>query len=368
MVVSQLLLPLRSLKTRARAAGRRGSSNDGWSDGPDDEAGSVAAGVSLAARRCVCCGSKVTYPAAAGRFRCTVCETVNDLTAVARTETVLGADGRAEERACRAPPPLTLGRLRAGVQAFRRHPEKHGLLEAMLYESFANWDVLNASFPSGGSVTADDPAMAVADVHAAYKIILALPPPFIRAMMSGTEQVLRRPGRPLAAHGDIRYLAIILENPLLLQQSFPQEASYHHHLAKSIVGILANLPGAVHYALVLWLAQHGAAALGRKVLLVNQFIAYRVQKYDRARRRDAHRTAAHPPLTAYTAQSCQTELPAFRRQRSVTNAPLHCDHLRLAAGATRHARERSNTDSCIPSAAHTSLAGPAETPAGAPPS
>ncbi|KAJ2713235.1 putative E3 ubiquitin-protein ligase [Coemansia spiralis] len=361
MVVSHLLSPLRTLKTRAAAGGRRGSSgsNDGWSDGPDDAAAAAATGNGSssikATGQCVCCGSRVTYPAGAGCFRCTVCDTVNDLAAVGRTEKVVGEDGQAVQRACRAPPPLTLGRLRAGVQAYRRHPEKHGLLEAMLFESFGNWDVLNASFPSGGSsVSADDPAIALADVHAAYATILALPAPFIRAMMSGTEQVLRRPGRPLAGHEDIRYLAIILENPLLLQQSFPQEASYHHHIVKSIVGTVANLPGPVHYALVLWLAQHSRASLKRKTVLVNQFIAYRVQKYDRARRRDPRRPGPHHlPLTAaYTAQSCQTELPAFRRQRSSTNAPLHSDHLRLAAGATRHARGRSNTDSCIALVAH----------------
>ncbi|KAI9471727.1 hypothetical protein BX667DRAFT_471584, partial [Coemansia mojavensis] len=209
---------------------------------------------------CFSNGSKVTYPDSVSCFKCTVCTTINDLKELVRTEKST-EDGQVVVRPRVPPPPLTLDRLRAGVQAYKRHPEKHMLLEAMIRESFGNWDV-----------------------HAAYKLILSLPPPFIRAMMSAIEQTLRRPGRPLTKLEDIRYLLIIIENPLLMQQSFPQESSYHHHIVKSIVGSLANLPNRVHYSLVLWQSQQGRSSLKRKVQLVNQFISYRVQKYDRALR------------------------------------------------------------------------------------
>ncbi|KAJ1719356.1 putative E3 ubiquitin-protein ligase, partial [Coemansia biformis] len=221
MVVSHLLSPLRTLKTKARAVGKSSSGSiDGWSDGPDDDGGGngpagggtdeAAPGQCMAVGLCLCCGSKVSYPDTVACFRCTVCDTINDLKELVRTEKVV-EDGRLVSRPRRPPPPLTLGRLRAGVQAYKKHPEKHSLLEAMIYESFGSWDVLNVSFPSGTDMSADDPAIAFAEVHSAYKTILALPPPFIRAMMSGIEQVLRRPGRPLKAREDIRYLVIIME-------------------------------------------------------------------------------------------------------------------------------------------------------------
>ncbi|KAJ2420536.1 putative E3 ubiquitin-protein ligase, partial [Coemansia sp. RSA 2524] len=142
-------------------------------------------------------------------------------------------------------------------------------------------------------------------------------------------------------------------NPLLMQQSFPQESSYHHHISKRILGSLANLPNRVHYSLVLWLSQQSRSSLKRTVQLVNQFISYRVQKYDHARRRNNNNKLANVgalvPMTTYSAQSTQRELPAFQRTRSNTNA------LTTAARGTRHNRMRSNTDSRISLTAHRPL-------------
>ncbi|KAJ2847360.1 putative E3 ubiquitin-protein ligase [Coemansia brasiliensis] len=358
MVVSHLFSPLRTLKNKARGrgSGRRGSSSESttsneddvlWSDDQspvdksDDKSRSMVTGL------CFCCASKVTYPDSVSCFKCTVCTTINDLKELIRTEKST-EDGQVVVRPRVPPPPLTLDRLRAGVQAYRRHPEKHMLLEAMIRESFGNWDVLNFSFANGKPVSTEDPGIMFSQVHAAYKLILSLPPPFIRAMMSAIEQILRRPGRPLNKLEDIRYLLIIIENPLLMQQSFPQESSYHHHIVKSIVGSLANLPNRVHYSLVLWQSQQGRSSLKRKVQLVNQFISYRVQKYDRARNRAAAEANAQPsvpPTTTYSEQSNQQELPAFQRIRSNTNAQSR-------TATTRHNRMRSNTDSRILMGAH----------------
>ncbi|KAJ2515057.1 putative E3 ubiquitin-protein ligase [Coemansia sp. RSA 1939] len=384
MVVSHFFSPLRTLKKKAarKASGSQSSVGDVGSSGSDDNSSSNtdkrpsahensnsngsssakkdndAEAKSLVSGLCLCCNRRVTYPASVSCFKCTVCDTINDLQATKRMEKVVGGDGSVASRARMPPPPLTLERLRAGIHAFRRHPEKQVLLEAMLRESFGNWDVLNVSFPA----SADDAAgIAIDEVRAAYQLVLALPAPCIRAMMGGIEQLLRRPGRPLRQKSDVRFLLIVLENPLLMQQTFAHEASYHHRIAKSAVGILANLPPHVHYALVLWSSQHGRSALRRRIALVNQFISYRVQKYDRARRRNqaqhALRTAAsNNPLTAYSSRSNQTELPAFQRTRSVTNAqpPLPPSASSGAAGlvmaadrATKHARMRSNTDSRV---------------------
>ncbi|KAJ2449596.1 putative E3 ubiquitin-protein ligase [Coemansia sp. RSA 2336] len=349
MVVSHLFSPLRTLKNKARGrgSGRRGSSSGSSTSNEDVLWSDDQSPADKSDDKSMVTGRKVTYPDSVSCFKCTVCTTINDLKELVRTEKST-EDGQVVVRPRVPPPPLTLDRLRAGVQAYKRHPEKHMLLEAMIRESFGNWDVLNFSFSSGKPPSADDPGIAFAQVHAAYKLILSLPPPFIRAMMSAIEQTLRRPGRPLTKLEDIRYLLIIIENPLLMQQSFPQESSYHHHIVKSIVGSLANLPNRVHYSLVLWQSQQGRSSLKRKVQLVNQFISYRVQKYDRARNRaaaEANTQASALPTTTYSEQSNQQELPAFQRVRSNTNAQSRIT-------TARHNRMRSNTDSRIFMSAH----------------
>ncbi|PIA15065.1 hypothetical protein COEREDRAFT_16390 [Coemansia reversa NRRL 1564] len=363
MMVSHFFSPLRTLTKKARGNGPMGrkTSNNGsfsnstWSDEVDDDEegrelttnGADKSQHGMATGLCLCCGSKVLYPETVTCFKCTVCNTINDLETLIRSEKVI-EDGQLITRTRTPPPPLTLDRLKAGVQAYKKHPEKHRLLEAMIRESFGNWDVLNFSFSSDNKVSTEDPGITFAQVHAAYKIILTLPPPFIRAMMNGTEQILRRPRRPLKKPEDIRYLLIILENPLLLQQSFPQESSYHHHIVKCILGSVANLPTRVHYALVLWLSQNSRSAFKCKVRLVNQYISYRVEKYDRVKRRNREQqhTQQHA-LTSYSSQSAQTELPAFQqRMRSNTGAQQLTAQM-SDARLGRHNRMRSNTDSRI---------------------
>ncbi|KAJ2888391.1 putative E3 ubiquitin-protein ligase [Coemansia asiatica] len=357
MVVSQFFSPLRTLKNKARSARHSLDLSSEEDDEPTTTAPTRDPSTHKPTRplttgTCLCCGSKVSFPPTVSCFKCTVCDTINDLRPLVRTEKISSGGNNQEVSRQRVPPPppLTLDRLKAGVMAYRRHPEKQSLLEAMLRESFGNWDVLNFSFVVDGGVDVDE-------VHAAYKIVLALPPSFIRAMMSGIESILRRPGRPLLNSSDIRYLLVILENPLLLQQTFPQESSYHHHIVKSMVGTLANLPNKTHYDLVLWLSHQSRSSIKRKVLLVNQFITYRVQKYDRARRRNKE-TKATVPLTSYSEQSTQTELPAFQRTRSATNAPLpQPRNHQPGAGIVRgrpggHNRMRSNTDSRISLSSH----------------
>ncbi|KAJ2865667.1 putative E3 ubiquitin-protein ligase, partial [Coemansia erecta] len=355
MVVSHFLSPLRTLKNKKKEARKTSSSSSSSSSvgdagsaagaGNRDEQGPAKDDDALVAGLCLCCNHKVKYPGSVTCFRCTVCDTINDLQAVERMEKTVAADGAISSRVRALPPPLTLSRLRAGIQAYKRRPEKQALLEAMLRESFGSWDVLNVSFPLAAAAD----GLAMDDVYAAYKLILALPPPFIRALMGGIEQLLRRPGRPLRQKSDIRYLLILLENPLLAQQSFAHEASYHHRMVRSIVGTLANLPPHVHYALVLWFSQRGRSALRRKITLVNQFISSRVQKYDRARQR-SQALHVQKQLTAYSAQSNQTELPAFQRTRSSTNAPptAAC----CAGRSAGHTRMRSNTDSRLSMSSH----------------
>ncbi|KAJ1833532.1 putative E3 ubiquitin-protein ligase, partial [Coemansia sp. RSA 2703] len=182
MVVSQFFSsPLRTLKNKARGSTR--TTHDCSSS--DDDTSTPSRPAALTTGTCLCCGSKVGFPPTVSCFKCTICDTINDLRPVQRTEKTC-AEGTGSGGSAVAPP-LTLERLKAGVQAYRRHPEKQGLLEAMLRESFGCWELLNFSFVVGNEINVDE-------VHAAYKIILALPPVFIRAMMAGVEQILRRPG------------------------------------------------------------------------------------------------------------------------------------------------------------------------------
>ncbi|CAM0135849.1 unnamed protein product [Umbelopsis sp. WA50703] len=128
------------------------------------------------------------------------------------------------------------------------------------------------------------------DVREAYRIILDLPVSVIRAMMTSIDKLLRRPGVPLKRISDVRFLLIMLENPLLAQHNFAEETRYHHNILKRILGMLSGLSNECHQAIANWFANFSSPHLQKRINLVNAFITYRVTK--------ARRSAAGLP-TAY---------------------------------------------------------------------
>ncbi len=88
-----------------------------------------------------------------------------------------------------------------------------------------------------------------------FFLLLLKPVNVIRIMMSATDRLLKRPAVPLKRMSDIRFLLIILENPLLAQHNFPAETRYHHNLLKRVFGLLSCLNNECHHGLVNWFSR-----------------------------------------------------------------------------------------------------------------
>ncbi|KAJ1679208.1 putative E3 ubiquitin-protein ligase [Spiromyces aspiralis] len=226
---------------------------------------------------CICCSTQLRYPVNQQCFKCSVCETINDLVPWSPFGAGGGTDAKPEDGQKR-PPPLTLSRLNEGIDEYRQRPEKLSLLEVMVRESFSYAEVLNRSFMCG-EVGAESPGLDWVELREAYRTLLGLPVSIIRAMMNGIEASLRRPGRPMRHKEDIRFLVIILENPLLLQNEFPQEAHYHHQILKRVLGFIGNLPYRLHCTLVSWFLGAPSSSFQSKIQMANQFISYRLTRH-----------------------------------------------------------------------------------------
>ncbi|CAG8508909.1 13299_t:CDS:10, partial [Gigaspora margarita] len=157
------------------------------------------------------------------------------------------------------------------------------LLEQEIQKAFTNWPTLNESFSNGRSVTLEDCGVALDQVREAYQILMELPvnirANIIRAMMRSVESILKRPGRMLKRKEDIKFLMIILENPLLSQHNFPQESQYHHQIVQRVFGLLSNLSNELHHYLVNWFARHSTEIFRKRIELVNLFITFRLSKH-----------------------------------------------------------------------------------------
>ncbi|KAJ3084129.1 putative E3 ubiquitin-protein ligase [Rhizoclosmatium hyalinum] len=177
---------------------------------------------------CLCCDNLLRFPATVTCFRCTVCET----------------DSRAEV--------LSLARIvRLSTSTDQDSYER------IIVDSFATHRAINSSFST-----------------------LDKTPKLIGSMMLAIDKLLRRPGRRLQKPEDIRFLLIILENPVLQYRQTPVEIKFHHEVVARIFGLLSSLSNELHHFVVNWFAAMSLEIFHKRVDFVNAFITYRISQKD----------------------------------------------------------------------------------------
>lgn len=121
-----------------------------------------------------------------------------------------------------------------------------------------------------------------------------------RTLLRATETILKRPGRPIKSPADLRFLLILLANPLFRPsyKSFagkfkhpegllssgsdgamrPQRAASGRHsgIVKRVLGLISNAPNDCHSHLVSWLARYPESQFIRAKDLVGSFLTYRL--------------------------------------------------------------------------------------------
>ncbi|GES61500.1 ubiquitin-protein ligase [Aspergillus terreus] len=169
-----------------------------------------------------------------------------------------------------------------------------------------------------------------------------------RTLLKATENLLKRPRRPLKKPGDIRFLLILLANPMIYPSSTslpfntptyparderrpsqpkdpnttrapdPKPLSRHrsagpgHHsgLVKRILGLLAHLPNDCHHYLVSWFSRFSVGHFEKVVDLVGSFVTYRLSRQHGRRRSQA-------------AKNDNSLVPSFSSAAGNTPAELH---------------------------------------------
>ncbi|KAL1918392.1 uncharacterized protein VTP21DRAFT_3052 [Calcarisporiella thermophila] len=276
-------------------------------------------GVPMTLGRCMCCSSQLRYPKSVSCYRCTVCDTINDLIPI-----------RMENSE-----PLDLNRLRAlSASISQKSKEKdspcekssqksfaeYEALKRIIMNTFSSWTNLNESFSNSQSVAIDNCGVDLDHVREAYKIIIDSPTSIVQTMLSATDTLLRRPGKIMKYKEDLKFLMIILENPLLSQYYYTPESQYHHGILKRLIGIISCLSNELHHYFVNWFARTSTSILRRRVELVNSFITYRLDKIQRDSTRSnpgsyesdwSIRSAARVMALLFAANSQSSKLPLY---------------------------------------------------------
>jgi E3 ubiquitin-protein ligase HECTD2 len=177
-----------------------------------------------------------------------------------------------------------------------------------------------------------------------------------RVLLKATESLLKRPGRPLNEPNDLRFLLILLANPLLYPshvssgteeqsrsrsrsrdrrtalrsesletqmqktsvQSPPRgpatsggSSGQHSGIIKRIMGLLSNVPNECHHHLVSWFARYSDGQFQRTTDLIGSFVTYRLtRQHGRKREIDQDPTGGLIPNVAGSGRGSSAALHA----------------------------------------------------------
>ncbi|PKY04369.1 ubiquitin-protein ligase [Aspergillus campestris IBT 28561] len=168
-----------------------------------------------------------------------------------------------------------------------------------------------------------------------------------RTLLKATENLLKRPRRPLRKPEDTRFLLILLANPLIYpsnpslalhttprgdtrpidprdpsQRVTPRDIKspptrhrsggpgHHSGIVKRILGLLANLPNDCHHYLISWFSRLPVSQFEKIVDLVGGFVTYRL-------------TRQHGRKRSQTTNEDNSLVPSFSSAAGNTAAELH---------------------------------------------
>lgn len=175
-----------------------------------------------------------------------------------------------------------------------------------------------------------------------------------RTLLKATENLLKRPRRPLKKPDDARFLLMLLVNPLLYPSSppfapeFATPMSYrngratsrdpdrlaphgskpsprrepsgnrnrgpgqHSGIIKRILGLMANLPSECHHYLISWFSRFSPGQFEKIVDLIGGFVTYRLTRQHGRKR-----------SVSVTFQNDDSLIPSFSSPNGNTPAELH---------------------------------------------
>lgn len=166
-----------------------------------------------------------------------------------------------------------------------------------------------------------------------------------RTVLKATENLLKRPRRPLKRAEDTRVLLILLANPLLHPSSSgPTSTSYrderrpssskdlqrlgppdpkqffhkdlsrhrgrgpsqHSGIVKRILGLMANLPNDCHHYLVSWFSRFSVGQFEKLVELIGSFVTYRLTRQHGRKRSESVKNDSNSLIPSFSSPSGNT--------------------------------------------------------------
>ncbi|KAK9351624.1 hypothetical protein V1523DRAFT_416246 [Lipomyces doorenjongii] len=219
--------------------------------------------IALTTGLCMCCLSSLRYPVSIPCFRCTVCQTTNDVTALPSKPGPTIASEYLDDL--------------VGTEYVTEDAYKD--VEDRIMAVFQSFDGLSNSFSNGKKLTYSETSLDFGQISKFYKFVLCSSQQLMRLVLKSSEILLKRPGRILASPSDLKFLLIILENPVLYSARSSSSSGHHSTILKRLFGLISSLNVNCHHYLVNWFARLPTESFRAKVELINSFTTHRLAKY-----------------------------------------------------------------------------------------
>ncbi|KAK9241137.1 hypothetical protein V1525DRAFT_393797 [Lipomyces kononenkoae] len=223
--------------------------------------------IALTTGLCMCCLSSLRYPVSIPCFRCTVCQTTNDVTPLPS----------------KPGPTIASEYIDDLVNAEYVTEDAWKKVEDRVVGVFQSFDGLSSSFSNGKKLTFSETGLDFGQINKFYKVILSSSQQLMGLVLKSSEILLKRPGRILSSPSDLKFLLIILENPVLYAARSSQSSSHHSTILKRLFGLISSLNANCHHYLVNWFARLPAESFRAKVELINSFTTHRLAKFSSSR-------------------------------------------------------------------------------------
>ncbi|KAK9469372.1 hypothetical protein V1512DRAFT_256094 [Lipomyces arxii] len=219
--------------------------------------------VALTTGLCMCCLSSLRYPVSIACFRCTVCQTTNDVTPLP-SKSSPGIDS-------------DFVTMIADINSLSE--EDYAAVEERVVVAFQSFECLNNSFSNTKKLTFSETGIDRTLVAQFYSAVLdSTKHDLMRLVLKSSEILLKRPGHIITTPEDLKFLLIIFENPVLYNRGGPN-IGHHSAILKRLFGLISSLNATCHHYLVNWIARLPVDSFKAKVELINSFTTHRLAKY-----------------------------------------------------------------------------------------
>ncbi|OMJ21614.1 putative E3 ubiquitin-protein ligase HERC4 [Smittium culicis] len=227
--------------------------------------------------KCICCNKLVSYKKSQPYFKCPKCETTN-ISSLGNTSSNPESDGRKGLSLLyclyilRG---LNLDNFKEQVIQYKSTNDLSAIKEIII-STFSSSSILNESFIPDKASRGKDSGIDWAKLSEFYTIALSLPPEIPRLLISSSLKALINPQTLFKRRGDIRFLLIIFENPLL---KYVSSDRYVFQILKHIFGLISNFSETLQNFFILLLSEIDFSSLQKKVFLVSKFISISLDRY-----------------------------------------------------------------------------------------